>query len=370
MNSFRELDWGNGFTEGNSWHHSFPAYALSGLMKLHKGRDNLLKKLHRMLTLPSTFGTGSYGQEIHEMTEMRALAMGQYGHNNQPVHHILYLFALLGERATTESTVRTVMDKAYGVEFYAGDEDNGEQGAWFVMSALGLFSAVPGTPEYVLGTPLFRHVRIQRGQGQGPGGYGVSTEASGAPLDIVALGTSASSKEVREVLVGTERLVLDGDGCVPRCNVIHNSALMRGGVLRFVFEGERSAAGALPPLHLDAARDAEASARTIEELQRQLEVTRKTAADASASAAAAPKQAPWRDPKPNPNPSFKAEGTRDAPRGQPVREGRRSAMNTSSFALVLFTVFVVAILVAKLLSSIGVMRSSSYFRKNKSKQDE
>lgn len=30
------------------------------------------------------------------MTEMRALAMGQYGHNNQPCHHILYLFALLG----------------------------------------------------------------------------------------------------------------------------------------------------------------------------------------------------------------------------------------------------------------------------------
>ncbi len=35
-------------------------------------------------------------QEIHEMTEARAVAMGQYGHNNQPCHHILYLFALLG----------------------------------------------------------------------------------------------------------------------------------------------------------------------------------------------------------------------------------------------------------------------------------
>ncbi len=36
---------------------------------------------------------GSYNQEIHEMTEARALGMGQYSHNNQPCHHILYLFA-------------------------------------------------------------------------------------------------------------------------------------------------------------------------------------------------------------------------------------------------------------------------------------
>ena len=30
------------------------------------------------------------------------------------------------------------------MEFSLGDEDNGEQGAWFVLSALGLFAAVPG----------------------------------------------------------------------------------------------------------------------------------------------------------------------------------------------------------------------------------
>jgi len=48
---------------------------------------------------------GGYGQEIHEMTEMRAVAMGQYGHNNQPTHHLLYLFALLGDHDTTAAMV-------------------------------------------------------------------------------------------------------------------------------------------------------------------------------------------------------------------------------------------------------------------------
>lgn len=89
-----------------------------------------------------------------------------------------------GEPQTTQQTVRSVMDRAYGPDFYAGDEgsnkiqciftphksltvhyylDNGEMGAWFVMSALGLFAARPGAhPSYVLTSPLFRHVTVQR----------------------------------------------------------------------------------------------------------------------------------------------------------------------------------------------------------------
>ena len=46
----------------------------------------------------------------------------------------------------------------------SGDEDNGEMGAWFVLSALGLFSTVPGDDYLVLGSPIFRHVRIWRGK--------------------------------------------------------------------------------------------------------------------------------------------------------------------------------------------------------------
>ena len=61
-----------------------------------------------MLATPGTFSVGSYGQEIHEMTEMRAVAMGQYGHNNQPCHHQLYLFARLGDHPTTATAVRRV----------------------------------------------------------------------------------------------------------------------------------------------------------------------------------------------------------------------------------------------------------------------
>ena len=110
--------------------------------------------------MPGNFDYGSYGQEIHEMVEARALGMGQYSHNNQPCHHILYLFALLGDKETTQRNVRIVMEKGYGMDFFAGDEDNGEMGAWFVLSALGVFVTTPGTTEYVLGSPIFKHVKI------------------------------------------------------------------------------------------------------------------------------------------------------------------------------------------------------------------
>jgi len=91
---------------------------------------------------------------------MRALAMGQYGHNNQPSHHVLWLLGLLGYRSDQDKLIREVIDRAYGVDFYAGDEDNGEMGAWFVLAALGLFSVSPASPDYVLGTPLFEKVSL------------------------------------------------------------------------------------------------------------------------------------------------------------------------------------------------------------------
>jgi hypothetical protein len=44
---------------------------------------DLTLSLLQCLVLPSC--SGSYNQEIHEMTEAQAFGMGQYGHNNQPV---------------------------------------------------------------------------------------------------------------------------------------------------------------------------------------------------------------------------------------------------------------------------------------------
>jgi hypothetical protein len=104
---FSANEWGNGFTEGNAWHHSFPGYSIicpfldlnndflkaakqnspeindvfdckNGLISLYNNRaKDLLNKLQELVGSQSRFQVGSYGQEIHEMTESVTLAMGQ-----------------------------------------------------------------------------------------------------------------------------------------------------------------------------------------------------------------------------------------------------------------------------------------------------
>ncbi len=51
--------------------------------------------------------------------------------------------------------MRRVLAELYSPDHFAGDEDNGEMSAWYVLSALGLYPLCPGHPSYVLGSPLF-----------------------------------------------------------------------------------------------------------------------------------------------------------------------------------------------------------------------
>merc|ERR1712178_144724 len=93
--------WGDCYTEGSAWHHSFPPFDLQQLSELHGGPEALLGKLSQLFEEPGKFEVGSYKNEIHEMREMQMFGMGQYAHNNQPVHHLPYIFAMLGDRNTT-----------------------------------------------------------------------------------------------------------------------------------------------------------------------------------------------------------------------------------------------------------------------------
>lgn len=270
---FSPIEWGNGYTEGNAWHHSFPAYAVicpflevnnvhvrqarekssefsdllrceNGLMALYGGgAEGLLKKLYQLVHVQSRFQVGSYGQEIHEMTESVTLALGQYAHNNQPVHHILYLFAVLGDARTTQRLTTEVMERGYGEDFYAGDEDNGEMGSWFVLSALGLYSIAPGSVDYVISKPLFRHVRITHPKKSSES----EEEVSGEYLDLFAYDSvpphtsSVSTSFVNKVTVesnggGNNAVTIGSD----QHYLISDHLLQGNNIIRFHYEDTES----------------------------------------------------------------------------------------------------------------------------------
>lgn len=133
-----------------------------GLINLMGGEKAFTDKLDTMLSMGSAVNVGSYHFIIHEMNEMVAQNMGQYAHCNEPVHHVLYLYDFAGQPWKTQARVRQVMTMLYQStpDGLCGDEDTGETSAWYVLSALGIYSVCPGTPYYMIGSPLFDKATI------------------------------------------------------------------------------------------------------------------------------------------------------------------------------------------------------------------
>ncbi|KIF77365.1 alpha-mannosidase [Streptomyces sp. 150FB] len=166
--------WGYDYTETDGWGYAFTAPQDSrGLANLYGGRDALGKKLDTYFATPETASAenvGSYGGVIHEMTEARDVRMGQYGHSNQVAHHVTYMYDAAAEPWKTQEKVREVLSRLYtGSEIgqgYHGDEDNGEQSAWYLFSALGFYPLVMGSGEYAIGSPLFTKATVHLENGR------------------------------------------------------------------------------------------------------------------------------------------------------------------------------------------------------------
>lgn len=166
--------WGYDYTETNGWGYAFTAPQDSrGLANLYGGRAGLAEKLDTYFSTPETAGpefVGSYGGVIHEMTEARDVRMGQYGHSNQVAHHVTYMYDAASQPWKTQEKVREVLGRLYtGSDIgqgYHGDEDNGEQSAWFLFSSLGFYPLVMGSGEYAIGSPLFEKATVHLENGR------------------------------------------------------------------------------------------------------------------------------------------------------------------------------------------------------------
>jgi predicted alpha-1,2-mannosidase len=156
LEPFDPFTWGGTYVEGGPWQYRFNVpNDPDSLVKAFDGRNAFARELEAMFTLPPRFHVGSYGSEIHEMSEMAAINFGQYAHNNQPVHNVLYLFTLIGMRDRTQHYAHRVLKELYSPDDFAGDEDTGSMSAWYILSSLGLFAACPGDSRWTLGAPFF-----------------------------------------------------------------------------------------------------------------------------------------------------------------------------------------------------------------------
>lgn len=169
--SFDPKSWGGQYTETNAWNMAFHVVQDGqGLANLYGGREGLAEKLDEFFNEDTTYIPGGYGGEIHEMREARQVRMGQYGHSNQPSHHIPYMYNYAGQPYKTQEKVREIMDRLYSGytigQGYCGDEDNGEMSAWYILSSLGLYPVNMGSGEFAIGSPLFEKATVHLENGK------------------------------------------------------------------------------------------------------------------------------------------------------------------------------------------------------------
>lgn len=161
--NFDEYAWGGPYAESGPWQASWAVqHDALGLADLTGGRAAFGAKLDDLFTQPPLFKTGAYGGVIHEMIEFAAVGMGQYGACNQPSFHLPYLYSAVGQPWKTEFWTRRACRELFGAgpNGFSGDDDNGSNSSWYLMSAMGIYSLTPGHPSYVLTSPEFDSVKI------------------------------------------------------------------------------------------------------------------------------------------------------------------------------------------------------------------
>jgi hypothetical protein len=161
LTPFEPREVNNHFTEGNSWQYSFfVPQDIPGLIKVY-GNDSLLAvKLDSLFTAP----TQTTGREQADITGL----IGQYAHGNEPSHHIAYLYNYVGKQEKTKKLVHRILSEFYSAkpDGLIGNEDCGQMSAWYVMSAMGIYSVTPGSEKYTLTEPYLRSFRVQLKNGR------------------------------------------------------------------------------------------------------------------------------------------------------------------------------------------------------------
>lgn len=164
IENFDPMQVWRGFQEGNAVQYTFYVPHMPEELIAKVGVDEFNKRLDGIFAAsqPQIF---SGGKEIDAFAGLRTY----YNQGNQPCLHISWLFNHSQRPDLSQKWVRAICDEFYGTDGihgygYGQDEDQGQLGAWYVMSSIGLF-AVDGLtspePSFSVGSPLFDKVTIK-----------------------------------------------------------------------------------------------------------------------------------------------------------------------------------------------------------------
>lgn len=144
------------YCEGNAWQYTWLVpHDINGLVECFGSKKKMLNKLDSLFVV-----TGDIGKEAApDMTGF----IGQYVHGNEPSHHIIYIYTMLGQPWKTAQRVRQVLTTMYndGEEGLCGNEDVGQMSAWYILSSLGFYQVEPAGGRYYFGSPAIDKASIK-----------------------------------------------------------------------------------------------------------------------------------------------------------------------------------------------------------------
>ena len=202
FNPFASTHRADDYCEGNAWQYTWLApHDVAGLESCFGSRARMLGKLDSLFTVSSVIEGAETSPDISGL-------IGQYAHGNEPSHHILYLYTMLGQPWKTAEKVREVLTTLYHdqPDGLSGNEDVGQMSAWYILSSLGMYEVEPAGGRYWFGSPLFDRAEIA---------------VPGGTFTIVAENNSSENKYIRRVWlngrpytkpwIGHEEVMADGE---------------------------------------------------------------------------------------------------------------------------------------------------------------
>ncbi|GEP96701.1 GH92 family glycosyl hydrolase [Chitinophaga cymbidii] len=150
------------YREANAWQVSFFApHDMPGLIALYGGKEGFESKLDSLFTVP--WNPKHIARNVETM-------IGQYCHGNQPDHEAPFAYYFIGKPEKSQKMIDTILNSLYGIGdeglALCGMDDAGEMSAWYVFSALGLYTFSATDPEYLVTVPLFDEVKWKTSTGK------------------------------------------------------------------------------------------------------------------------------------------------------------------------------------------------------------
>ena len=210
FNPFASTHRADDYCEGNAWQYTWLApHDVAGLESCFGSRARMLGKLDSLFTVSSVIEGAETSPDISGL-------IGQYAHGNEPSHHTLYLYTMLGQPWKTAEKVREVLTTLYHdqPDGLSGNEDVGQMSAWYILSSLGMYEAEPAGGRYWFGSPLFDRAEIA---------------VPGGTFTIVAENNSSENKYIRRVWLNGRPYTKPWIG---------HEEVMAGGELRFEMDDE------------------------------------------------------------------------------------------------------------------------------------